>query len=148
MSLGGEIGDLLELKATLEYHREVVAPPQVQNVAGEHHALRDTLDQGRLSEHALDELRQPAERAHHLTPLEDREGAQPAHPEREQREGSDLAREGLRRGHPDLGAGVEIDPAIHLAPDRGPHHVHPPHPPPPPPPRPPLPRDPVPPPAR
>src|SRR2546426_785850 len=80
-----------------------------------HQALAQPLDLRGAAQHALHELRQPRQLAHHLAPLQDRERPQTAHLERQQRERHDLARERLGRSDADLRAGVEVDPPVHLA---------------------------------
>ena len=124
VAFGVNVGDFLQLERALERHREIVPPPEVQHVVGAHHPLRDTLDLRRLGEHLLHQLGQPTQRADHFPSLEDREGPQPPHLERQKRQRDDLARKRLGGRDADLGPGVEVDAPIHLARDGGPDHVH------------------------
>ena len=55
--------------------------------------------------------------------LQDAQVAEPGQPERHQRERGDLAGERLGAGDADLGAGVQVDAAVHLARDGRADHV-------------------------
>ena len=58
-----------------------------------------------------------------LPPLQDAHVLEPRQPDGEHRQRHDLAGEGLGARHPDLGAGVQVGPAVDLAGDRRADHV-------------------------
>ena len=90
--------------------------------------LRNRSASASISARALEDvgdlLRQPAQRLDELPPLQDAQVPQPGEPERHQRERGHLAGERLGARDADLGAGVQVDAAVHLARDRRAHHVH------------------------
>jgi hypothetical protein len=89
-----------------------------------HERLGDPPDLIGLGQNVGHLVGQPLQRLHDLASLEHRQGAQPTDPQREQRQYCHLAREGLRARHADLGAGVQIRPAVHLPGNGASHDVH------------------------
>ena len=125
IALGVDVGDLLELERALERHREVDAASQVERVGGRaEEPLGQRLDLGGAPEDLGDLLRQAAQRLDELPALQDAQVPEPRQPKRHQRERRHLAGERLGARDADLRAGVQVDAAVHLAGDRGAHHVH------------------------
>ena len=70
-----------------------------------------------------DLLRQLPQRVDELAALQDAQVPEPGDAKRDQRERGHLAGERLGAGHADLGAGVQVDAAVHFARDGRAHHV-------------------------
>ena len=116
--LGVPVGDLLELLRTLAGHRVAAHPADEEQALVPRRAAWH-LGQGLLlREHLRDLLGQPLQARDQPAAVGDGQVADPAEVEGEQREGDRHVGQRLGRGHRDLGAGVQVDPAVALAGDR------------------------------
>ena len=97
---------------------------QVERTSCLGHAGRRLVDPGLGLEHLADEVGDRLDRLEHGQAVGEREVAQPAQVEGEHGQDGDLGRERLGAGDADLGAGVQVDPAVGLAGDGAAHRVH------------------------
>ena len=117
------VGDLLELLGALAGDRVAAHPPDEEQALGLRQPLGHLDQVGLEGQHLLEVARQPLQPGDEPLAVGDRQVADPAELQGEQRE-PDVHR-GQRLGgrDRDLGAGVQVDAAVALAGDRAAHHV-------------------------
>ena len=118
VGLGVAVADLLELLRALAGHRVAAHPADEEQALGLGQPAGQLGQRGLLGEHLGDLVGQPLQPGDQPAPVGDREVADPAELEREQREAEEHVGQRLGRGDRDLGAGVQVDAAVALAGDR------------------------------
>ena len=119
-TLGVDVGELLELQRPLERDRVAHVAAQEQHRAGVGEPAGEPVDLLGPVEHLLDLVGDVLDLVDHLGDLVAVPGAADLRQvEPEQVAGDELGGEALRRGDPDLRAGVGVDHRVGLARDRG-----------------------------
>src|SRR5207247_10596185 len=110
VALGVDVGDLLELERSLQREGEVESAAQVEEVGVVGEALGDLSNRVTLPEHDRQEIRELRQSFDHLAHERAlREAAREPELEREERDGRELSRKGIRRHDDVLDTGTRVD---------------------------------------
>ena len=124
VSLGVDVGDLLQLERSLEGHRVVNAPAQEEKIAPVGEPLGCLADPVALPQQPAHQLRRAPDFADDLAgPCRVEEASGDSQPESQKRDGRELGREGLRGSDPDLDSRPRVDDPVSLPGDGATHDI-------------------------